>query len=233
MFLRLISSIAILIGFISTIHAGEPLNLQLERTVQSARVQTQREVIQLAAKPMFNNINDWQRWADQVNNMGVNQLNGLMNILNVNQRQFLAQRQNWISQLIRQQWLQQQLWMQQNAMANLPFGMIPWGFNQPRVYYAPIVQWLPQGIQFNAGAVISPDRRHVRMNLNPIFSAIGPIYHYNMRSGAYYQPQSYLPTWGSNNTHYSRIQRANYNAPNQPQSTRRLPDWYLKNRNNP
>jgi len=233
MLLRAITSFALLFACICTMRADELNNPQLEGVIQKARIQTQKEVIQLAAKPMFNNVNDWQRWANQVNDMGPQQLDGLMNILNGPQRLFLAQRQDWISQLVRQQWMQQQFWMQQNAMANLPFGMIPCGFNQPRVYYAPIVQWLPQGVQFNAGAVVSPDRRHVRMNLNPIFSSIGPVYHYNIRSGAYYQPQTYRQPWGSNNTHHGQVQRANYSAPPQTQNTRRLPDWYIKNRNNP
>ena len=233
MLIRAITSLALSSICISAISADEPKNQQLEATIQNARLRTQREVIQLAAKPMFNNVNDWQRWAHQVNNMGAQQLNGLMNILNGPERQFLAQRQDWISQLIRQQWMQQQLWMQQNAMVNLPFGMMPWGFSQPRVYYAPIVQWLPQGVQFNVGAVVSPDRRHVRLNLNSIFSSIGPVFHYNLNNGAYYQPQTYRQPWGNSNTHHGRFQRANYSAPVQTQSTRQLPDWYLKNRNNP
>jgi len=233
MLIRTIACLVLSFTWIFDTSADEAENPKLEVAIQKARLRTQREVIQLAAKPMFNNVNDWQRWVHQVNDMGPHQLNGLMNILNGPQRQFLTQRQDWISQLIRRQWIQQQLWMQQNAMANLPFGMMPWGFNQPRIYYAPIVQWLPQGVQFNVGAVVSPDRRHVRMNLNPIFSSIGPVYHYNMRNGAYYQPQTYRQPWGSNSTIHGGVQRANYSAPTQTQSTRRLPDWYLKNRNNP
>ncbi len=206
---------------------------QLAEIINNAQLTTQRQAIQMAARPMFNNANDWQRWANQVNQMRPNQLNGLMNILNGPQRQMLAQQQAWVSQWVRQQWMQQQLWMQQNAFANLPFGMMPWGFNQPRVYYAPVVQWFPQGVQFNAGAVVSPDRRHVRMNLNPIFSSIGPVHHYNMRNGHYYQPNAYRQPYGYNNTHHSRVQRANYYAPQPQQNTRQVPDWFKKIRNNP
>ena len=206
---------------------------QLVEIINNAKLKTQRQAIQLAARPMFNNANDWQRWANQVNQMRPNQLNGLMNILNVQQRQMLAQQQDWVSQWVRHQWMQQQLWMQQNAFANLPFGMFPWGFNQPRVYYAPVVQWYPQGVQFNASAVISPDRRHVRMNLNPIFSSVGPVFHYNVRNGNYYLPNAYRQPYGYNNTHHNRVQRANYYAPQPQQKTRQVPDWFKKIRNNP
>ena len=93
---------------------------QLAEIINNAKVKTQRQAIQLAAKPMFNNANDWQRWANQVNQLRPNQLNGLMNILNVQQRQMLAQQQNWVSQWVRHQWMQQQLWMQQNALRTSP-----------------------------------------------------------------------------------------------------------------
>lgn len=213
--------------------AEEQMDPRLDAVVQQANLRVQREAIQMAARPMFNNVNDWQRWAKQVNGMAPNQLNGLMNILNAQQRQMLAQQQAWLFQRVRQQWLQQQLWLQQNALANLPFGIMPHGFNQPRVYYAPIVQWFPQGVQFNAGAVVSPDRRSVRLNLNPIFSSIGPVYHYNMANGAYYQPNAYRYGYGHNNTHHSRVQRANYRPPVPQQPTRQIPDWYRRIRNNP
>mgnify|MGYP001224439127 CR=1 FL=1 len=212
--------------------ADQPNDPQLDRLINNAQITVQRKAIQFAGKQMFNNANDWQRWANQVNSMQPQQLNGLLNILNAPQRQMLFQQQQWVSQWVRQQWLQQHFWMQQNAFANLPFGMMPWGFNQPRVYYAPVVQWFRQGVQFNANAVVSPDRRHVRMNLNPIFSSIGPIHNYNMRNGNYYRPNAYRQPYGYNNTHHSRVQRANY-MPAPQQNPRKLPDWYLKNRNNP
>ena len=211
--------------------AGQPN--QLAEIINNARLTAQRQAIQMAARPLFNNANDWQRWAKQVNQMRPNQLNGLLNILNGQQRQMLAQKQDWVNQLIRHQWMQQQLWIQQNAFANLPFGIIPLRFNQPRVYYAPVVQWYSQGVQFNTSAVVSPDRRHVRMNLTPFFSSIGPVYHYNMRNGNYYLPNAYRHPYGYNNTHHNRVQRANNSSPQPQQNTRQLPDWYKKIRNNP
>lgn len=212
----------------------EALDPKLDALIREAHFQAQREVIQFAARPMFNHINDWQRWVNQVNAMPPHQINGLMNLLNAHQRQFLIQRQRLMTQNLQQQWMLQQLWMQQNALANLPFGIMPRGFNPPRIAYAPIVQWFPQGVQFNANAVISPDRRHVRMNLNPFFSSIGPVYNYNMRNGAYYQAPSYQQPAGLTQPHHARVQKATFNThPNSTSRTRPLPDWYRKNRNNP
>ena len=219
---------------VSSSKGEEALDRRLEVLIHEAQFRAQREVIQFAARPMFNHVNDWQRWVNQVNAMPANQINGLMNLLNPHQRQFLLQRQRLISQSLRQQWILQQLWMQQNALANLPFGMMALGFNQPRIAYAQIVQWFPQGVQLNANAVVSPDRRHVRMNLNPIFSSIGPVYNYNIRNGAYYQAPSYQYPGGLGQTHHGRVQRATSNAhPSSTPRTRPLPDWYRKIRNNP
>jgi len=43
------------------------------------------------------------------------------------------------------------------------------------VGFAPVVTWLPQGAQLGASAVISPDRRYVRVNAQPFFSSIGNV----------------------------------------------------------
>jgi len=48
------------------------------------------------------------------------------------------------------------------------YGRRPTGF-------APVVTWLPQGAQLGASAVISPDRRHVRVSAQPFFSSIGNV----------------------------------------------------------
>jgi hypothetical protein len=45
----------------------------------------------------------------------------------------------------------------------------------PGTAYAPVVTWLPQGTSFSASAVVSPDRRYVRINAAPFFSGIGPV----------------------------------------------------------
>lgn len=63
------------------------------------------------------------------------------------------------------------------------------------VGYAPVITWLPQGTQLNAGAVVSPDRRHVRVNAQPFFSSIPYVDTFNFNTGQtrrYPQyPQSY------------------------------------------
>ena len=41
--------------------------------------------------------------------------------------------------------------------------------------FAPVITTLPSGTQLGASAVVSPDRRYVRMNLQPFFSSVGPV----------------------------------------------------------
>ena len=40
------------------------------------------------------------------------------------------------------------------------------------VGFAPVVTWLPEGATMNVGAVVSPDRRYVRINAQSFFSSI-------------------------------------------------------------
>jgi len=53
--------------------------------------------------------------------------------------------------------------------------------------YMPIVTTLPQGATLNASAVVSPDRRYVRMNLQPFFSSIPRVDTFNTHTGEYRQ----------------------------------------------
>jgi hypothetical protein len=176
---------------------------------------------------MFNNQGDWQNWCIQVDRMLPGQIRGLRDILNPQQLALLGQRQQQMNNWIVRQWRAQQMWLQQNAFGAMPFGGLPWNFRQPQVAYMPIVTWLPQGTQFTANAVVSPDRRHVRMSLNPIFSSIGPVYHYNMNNGAYYRPN-----YGYSNS--ANVRAASYNSPSKNNSNQQqIPAWYRKIRNNP
>ena len=68
--------------------------------------------------------------------------------------------------LYRQQLLQQQRWQ-----------------NNAAVGFRPIVTWLPTGTNFTASAVVSPDRRYVRMSLSPFFSSIPRVDTFNYRTG--------------------------------------------------
>ena len=84
-------------------------------------------------------------------------------------QQQLAYRQR----LLQQQWQQQQ-WALQNRQAMMQQN----GFR-------PIVTWLPTGTNFSARAVVSADRRHVRMSLSPFFSSIPRVDTFNYSTGHY------------------------------------------------
>ena len=53
------------------------------------------------------------------------------------------------------------------------------------VGFAPFITWLPKGVSMSAGAVVSPDRRYVRVNAQPFFSTIGSVHTFNMKTGHY------------------------------------------------
>jgi hypothetical protein len=61
------------------------------------------------------------------------------------------------------------------------------------VGYMPVVTWLPEGTWFGASANISPDGRYARINANPYYSSVGPVYTYNLNNGA---TQSWMPQPG-------------------------------------
>lgn len=86
---------------------------------------------------------------------------------------------------------QQQLWHQgQQELARLNFirhalANEMWLRNAGYgVGYMPVITWLPEGTWFGASANISPDGRHVRVNANPFYSSVGPVYNYNLNTGA-------------------------------------------------
>jgi hypothetical protein len=199
----------------------------LKQLCNASNLQLEKQSVKQAGRLMFNNQGDWQNWCIQVDRMQPGQIRGLRDILNPQQLALLGQRQQQMNNWIVRQWRAQQMWLQQNAFGAMPFGGLPWNFRQPQVAYMPIVTWLPQGTQFTANAVVSPDRRHVRMSLNPIFSSIGPVYHYNMNNGAYYRPN-----YGYSNS--ANVRAASYNSPSKNNSNQQqIPAWYRKIRNNP
>ena len=53
------------------------------------------------------------------------------------------------------------------------------------VGYRPVITTLPEGAQLGAHAVVSPDRRYVRMTLSPIFSHIPEVSTFNFYTGQY------------------------------------------------
>jgi len=65
------------------------------------------------------------------------------------------------------------------------------------VGYAPVVTWLPEGASLGASAVVSPDRRYVRMNLQPFFSRVVGVDTFNFHTGqtrSVYGPPYYYQT---------------------------------------
>ncbi len=65
------------------------------------------------------------------------------------------------------------------------------------VGFAPVITWLPEGVNMGARAVISPDRRHVRVTTSPFFSSIPSVDTFNFVTGRttrYYYPQR-QPGW--------------------------------------
>jgi hypothetical protein len=54
--------------------------------------------------------------------------------------------------------------------------------------FAPLITTLPSGASLGASAVVSPDRRYVRMNLSPFFSSVGPV-----QTFTFANPQPYRP----------------------------------------
>jgi len=213
-----------LLFVLNNISAANDLLRQLQ---DASNLQLQKHSVKEAGRSMFNNNVDWENWCGQVDRMHLAQINGLQNILNPQQRMLLGQRQRQMNNWIYRQWLVQKMWMQQNAFGAMPIGGLPWNFRQPQVAYMPIVTWLPQGTHLTANAVVSPDRRHVRMTLNPVFSSVGPVFYYNMNNGAYYRPGAGVRT--SAILRPSSDSRSNTGSSNQ----RPIPAWYRKIRNNP
>jgi hypothetical protein len=51
------------------------------------------------------------------------------------------------------------------------------------VGYAPVITVLPEGTSLGASAIVSPDRRYVRMTLQPFFSTVNRVDTFNFRTG--------------------------------------------------
>jgi hypothetical protein len=98
------------------------------------------------------------------------------------QQQLLEQTQQ---ELLRAQMLRQML---ENEL---------WWRRGGGVGYLPVVTWLPEGAALGASAVVSPDRRHVRVSAAPFFSSVGPVYTYNLNTGdtRLWPPQAGYPVY--------------------------------------
>jgi hypothetical protein len=62
----------------------------------------------------------------------------------------------------------------------------------PAGFY-PVITVLPAGASLTASAVVSADRRHVRITLNPFFSSIGPVDTFNFLTGETRRPLKLNP----------------------------------------
>jgi len=126
------------------------------------------------------------------------------------QQRLLAREQAAWNRMHQDQWL----WMQ--MMQNRTWG-------NRTVGYRPIITWLPEGTNMTAGAVVSPDMRHVRISVNPFFSRIGPVDTFNYHNGQ--TRRIYTPSYPGSGT-----QRGG--ATSSPQRTRPVPEWYKRIRTN-
>ena len=59
--------------------------------------------------------------------------------------------------------------------------------------FYPMITWLPDGASLTASAVVSPDRRHVRINAMPFFSQVGPVHSFNFFTGQTRRLRQYDP----------------------------------------
>ena len=57
------------------------------------------------------------------------------------------------------------------------------GYGGNAVGFAPVITWLPIGTSLNVGAVVSPDRRYVRINAQPFFSNVPSYDTFNFVTG--------------------------------------------------
>ena len=62
-------------------------------------------------------------------------------------------------------------------------GLLPFVI-QGAVGYQPVITTLPEGTNMSATAVISADRRYVRISVVPLFSSIGDVETFNFATGA-------------------------------------------------
>lgn len=110
-----------------------------------------------------------------------------------------AQRQQAISEAQRQLMIQQY----RNRLAAARAG-------GRAVGYAPVITWLPEGASLGASAIVSPDRRYVRMSLSPFFSRVDGVDTFNFYTGqsgtsypSYGYPSSSYPSFDRDPTYYN------------------------------
>ena len=68
------------------------------------------------------------------------------------------------------------------ASRQQPFGSFPFA-RRGAVGYQPVIITLPEGTNMSATAVVSADRRYVRITASPLFSGIAEVNTFNMATG--------------------------------------------------
>lgn len=115
-----------------------------------------------------------------------------------------------IASQLRQDAYRQQL-ESQRALAGMR-----WGNRLGGVGFRPVISWLPTGTNLTAGAVVSADRRHVRLSLSPFFSSIPRVDTFNYRTGQSRNIYNATPN-------YTQSQQRSPASPIRPQHS-----WYKK-----
>jgi hypothetical protein len=69
-----------------------------------------------------------------------------------------------------------------NGANNIPNNLFPF-FNRGAVGYMPVITTLPEGANMSAQAVVSADRRYVRITATPLFSTIPEVSTFNFATG--------------------------------------------------
>ena len=160
------------------------------------------------AKPNLRTTAQKRGWLREQLRMGLRDRNQI-NVLQARINQLTPRQVNALSDAIlaqqlpqddRQQRLQEAQLQQLRAQAlrQVLSDQLAWRrFN--RVGYFPVITWLPEGTSFGASAVVSPDGRYVRVNANPMFSSVGPVYTYNLNTGETrpWWPQTGYPPYGN------------------------------------
>lgn len=84
---------------------------------------------------------------------------------------------------VAQQNLQQALIARERLRHQLNGGYGYGGGGGNAVGFRPVITWLPSGTSLNVGAVVSPDRRSVRINAQPFFSNVPYYDTFNFATG--------------------------------------------------
>ena len=141
----------------------------LMRPPISSETEVLRYSLKTLAQRVGNNV-----LAQKIQAMNPQQLNACLTQLNPEQRNFINNLQRNAWGVLNNQWLAQQMLMQQNMFGGMPFlgNPFPW-FSNGVVGYRPIIGWFPTGPQMQVGPVVaSHDRRYVRIPIQPFFSNI-------------------------------------------------------------